>query len=309
MKLRWNNCQHLDAAPSAFIAQQLQFIEAEVAQTPFGPIKWAKFVPLWNGVPRGAREHGFDRVTKKGMAKLLASAAKDIPRVNIEKKRVTYPILEMSIGYGFTVNDLEAAAFAGVPLNQQDAEGARERIDEFVNSMVLFGKDPAGNAIDSMTGLINDPVVPQASAGTGNWLAATADQVLADLAAGVAKVRSNSKESREINTILVDGDIYEMLNTKFRSTSSDATIWESFAKSHPGVVLDQLAELKTAGSGATRRALYYKKDPSVLRAVVPIPFEQLAGQEDGLEIFFPCRGTTGGMHWREPVAAFYQDGL
>jgi hypothetical protein len=62
-------------------------------------------------------------------------------------------------------------------------------------------------------------------------------------------------------------------------------------------------------SGGGDRIVAYVRDPMVLGALVPMNFNRLPPQYDGLEVKVPCWSRCGGTVIRYPVAMLYCDGV
>ena len=69
--------------------------------------------------------------------------------------------------------------------------------------------------------------------------------------------------------------------------------------------------LETAGTGNTGRAMFYRRDPQVLRLHMPMPHRFLPLREDptSLAITVPGIFRLGGLEIRRPGACRYVDGI
>jgi hypothetical protein len=101
-----------------------------------------------------------------------------------------------------------------------------------------------------------------------------------------------------------------------RSSTSDTTILKyllenNIAKLERGIDLRirPCYGLNTAGSGGTRRAIYYVRKESRLKMHIPVELQFLAPQYVGLEVEIPGTYRYSGVEWRYPKSALYQDNL
>lgn len=307
--------EHADAGESLFILQELQAIEQRIYETPFGQLKSNELIPIVADIPAGASEWGYDRVTGYGLAQWVAADARDIPRADVKRERVTFPLRDMGVAYEYTRRDLLAAAMAGMPLDAMKAQSARRAIDSFRDKVFLEGDSSVG-----MSGFMNDSTVTVQNVAHGAWdgSAATADQVIAEVNSAIATIGAVTKENYWPDTLAVPMPCYAWLTTTARSSNSDTTIWEYVLRNQPYVkTLVPVLQLgnasdpggKAPGVGGVGRAVLYKRDPEVLKGPVSLMFEQLPPQAIGFSMQIPCRASIGGVHWRVPIAALYIDGV
>lgn len=301
--------EHADAADQAFIRIQLQAIQAQVEETPFGPLKAQLLIPVQVDIPEGAREWGFDRILHYGEAQFLAPGATDIPLTNVEKKRITFPMKSIGTGYAFTIMDAMAARMANMPLENELALAAKQVIASKFDSAWLNGDASVG-----WEGFVNSSIVPQAEAGTGDWLnvVTTPAQIIADMHEAVTAVRVSVKENKLLlpDTIAMPIAQWAYISTTARSTTSETTILEYFLAQHPEITLvEPLAQLAGAGVGGSDRMMIYKRDPKVVVAKASVLFRQLPVQEEGFGFKVPCYAGLGGVAFKMPVACKYVDGI
>lgn len=306
---------HADAGESLFILQELQAIEQRLYETPFGPRKSEILIPHVNDVPAGAQEWGYDRVTPYGIAQWISADAKDIPLANVDRKRVTFPVKSMGMGYSYTREALMAALMANMPLETMEAMACRRGIDSFRDQVLLQGDASVG-----YTGFLNDPGVSISSLAHGAWdgTAATPDQIIAEVNAKVFLVGQTCKEVYWPDTLVVPPKVYSFLTTAPRSANSDTTIWQYIQKNNPTLKnLEMLLQLAPSsepggigpGVGGVSRAVLYKRDPECLVAKIALLFEQLPPQMKGFSIEVPCWARIAGTHFRVPISALYMDGV
>lgn len=310
-----NTPVRFDAGEGLFILQELQVIEQRLYETPFGLLKSERLIPFQFDVPAGAQEWGYDRVTATGMAQWIAADAKDLPRVNVDRERVTFKIYWDGVAYGYTLKDLKAAMHSNMPLDDQLGRAARRACDAHRNKVLLAGDDIVG-----MTGFLNDANVTQDSVATGAWdgSGATPDEIIAEFNQKIFAIGTLTKENYWPDTLVVPPMVYAHLTTTPRSSTSDTTIWEYMRDNNDYIKnLDMLLELGPTtdsggtgpGDSGTGRAIFYLKSPEVVVAKVATMFEQLPAQQKGFSIEIPCYGAFGGTHWRIPIAGYYLDGV
>lgn len=305
---------HADAGESLFLIQELQAIEAKIAEQPLGPLDALNLIPLDESVPAGAREWGFDRITGYGIAQWVAADGKDLTRVEVKRERVTFPVKTMAAMYSFTREDLEAAAMANMPLDATLASEARRSIDSFKDKVWIEGDASVG-----MTGFLNDANVSIGSLAHGKWdgTAATPDQIIAEINGYVFAVMRTTKKAFIPDTLVVPTGVYGYITTAPRSAQSDMTIWEFIRKNNPFLKnLEMLLQSDTVANGGVgpgvsgvSRAVLYKRAPEVLTAKQAIGFDILPPVIAGFSMDTACRARIGGTCFRVPIAAVYLDGV
>lgn len=310
-----NTPVRFDAGEGLFILQELQAIEQQLYETPFGKLKAEMLIPYAFDVPEGAQEWGYDRVTAFGLAQWIAADAKDLPRVNVDRKRVTFPIYWSGLAYGYTRKDLQSAMMSSMPLDASLAKACRRGIDSHRNKVLLQGDDIVG-----LTGFLNDANVTVDTVANGAWdgTAATPDQIIAEFNQIIFLIGSLTKENYWPDTLVVPAQVYAHLTTTPRSSTSDTTIWEYMRENNQYIKrLEFLLELGPTtdeggvgpGGGGAGRAIFYLRSPEVVVAKMATLFGQLPPQMKGFSIETPCYSVFGGTHWRVPIAGYYLDGV
>ena len=300
---------HLDAAQSAFFQRELLAVQKRVYEQPFGPLLADELIPANTSIDPGAEFYAYDKITQAGMAQWLASGATDLPRVAVSKIRVVVPLKSYGASYGWTVQEIRAAKYAGLPLSDRLARTARRVIDTFRNTKHLLGDTSLG-----WSSFINDASVPVGNAVNGLWqnAATTGDKILQDINQALTDIRTTTKRAYQADTIVVPPNAYTKLTTTARGASTDTTIWQYFQKNFVGDVqpkLVMLEDLAGIGAGGTDRMIVYKRDPEVLEAAVPIVYSEEPPDQDGFQIVISCEGRIGPTVWLVPIAAKYIDGL
>jgi hypothetical protein len=294
-----------DAAETAVLARQLEHIQSELFNVEYPVPKALEFIPLDTSVPAGASTFTYREWDVAGRAALIANYAHDLPRVDTTVKEYPKAVKDYGAAYGYTVQDLRAAAFGNIPLDQYKALAAREAIDRKIDEVLSLGDSSVG-----IEGFLNHSAVPTEAVNNGSWLSASADNIIADVNELVTKVVTQTKDIHRPDTLLLDLARYQRIATLPRATGTDTTVLEFILKSSPYLKsIEAWDRLSTAGSGGAAVALCYKRDPSVVRAVVPVPFEAMPPELRNLEWVTNCLCRVGGTVWYRPLAAVIGTGV
>ncbi len=301
-----NKKRYDDVTISTFVENELKDIVPQMYDRLFPELDARTHVPMDVQVSPGAMAWAYDSMDKRGRAEFLGANATDMPRADVSKRRLTFPIRTMIISYGWTVEEIEAARFVGTPLDRGKADAARRAIAELEHNTLLNGDTPR-----NLPGFLTNPATPRIAAPTGGWLApATPDNILIDMNTIVDQVWILSERVHRPNTIILPLAQFRHLMTTARSATSDTTIAEFFLRTNGFVrELMSLPELSTASPAGAASMLAYQKDPSILSGVVPLAFQQMDAQVRGFEVLVPAREKIGGTVWFYPMAAAFGDGI
>lgn len=296
----------LDARDSAFIDQQLEAMEAEVYRVEYPALKARQFIPLKGDVPAGAETFAYRVWDVFGQADWASNYAGDMPTQTIRGDKVVGKVEGIQDAYGYSSQDMRAAAMTGLPLDAELAKAAMERIEFKVDHTAALGDSTKG-----FVGFARHPSVGIATA-TAAFTSATGDQMLADLHALANKIVEDTKELYAPDAILMDTVSFNKIATKLLNTanSNGQTVLAAFLATSPYIKsVQSWTKLGTASDAGGKRAICYKRDPRVLQLVIPMEPLQHEPQRRGLNYVVPIESRFGGMIVRQPLAIRYLDGL
>jgi len=290
---------------SAFVRNELEQVIPQMYNRVYAELDARLHIPINTSINPAAMVWSYDSMDQRGLAKIIGANVTDIPRVDVSKKRLSFPLRTAATSYGWSFEEIAAANFAGAPLTAMKAEAARRSIAELEHNILLNGDDE-----HDLPGFLTNPATPISTAPTGDWLgAATADQIIADLNACLNPIWTNSDKAFRGNTILLPLEHFLRIST-VRIPDTNMSIRDFFVQSNPFVnEILPLTELGTAGPGGAPRAMAYQKDPGILTGVVPEPFSQMEPQVSGLEVRVNVTMRIGGTVWYYPSAANFMDGI
>lgn len=292
---------------SAFAENELQQVIAQTYDRKYPDLDATMHFPVATGkVNPGAQSWAFDSYEGRGRAVIKAPGAGDIPRADVSKGRQAYPVRSIFLAYGWDIEEMEAAAFAGVALDAKKGDACRRGIAELEHSIILDGD--AGNGLP---GVLSNPFVPIAAAPVGAWLGGTTtpEQMLADLNAMVTAPYETSKRVHNVSQILLPNAHYRRVQTTMMTASGVESVLSVFQKTNPGVSVAPMTELATAGPLGTPMALAYQKSPEIVESIIPLPFQQLPPDVKSTEVVVNCRERIGGAVWYYPAAAVKMTGI
>lgn len=295
----------LDANELLFFERQLEAIETQTYDVRYPELKARMLIPPSFKTPKGAKTRTYRMYDKVGMAKIVANYAKDFPRVTLKGSEVTSNIRRLGDSFSYTVDDIAAAAMAGIDLEGGLAEAAKRAIMQLENSIAWNGD--TDNNIPGFLSNANIPEAAVAADGVGattTFSTKTPDQIIRDVSALINDIRTVTKGVEAANTVLFPISIMSVLKSTPRSSTSDTTILDFLKRVHPEITLwDDLLELETSGVGATKEMLAYNRSPMFLELDIPEDFTVYEYEKKGLEYEIPCSSKIGGCILRYPLSA------
>lgn len=293
----------LDAAESAFFERQLEHIYSQTYDIKFATLRARDFVPVSNVANAGATSVTYRQMDRVGRAKVISNNAKDLPRVDVFGEEFNRPVREVGASYGWNIKELRSAQMAGENLNARRASAARRAIEEELDAIACFGSPENGIA----DGFLNNPNVPSIVAAATWPLPTTPDDIIGDIGSAVQRIVNLTLGVEMPDTILLPTDRFALIATT-RLTDSDRTILDFVRASFPMITsIEPWYRLDTAGAGATRRMVVYKRSPDILTQEIPSEFEQLPVQEMGLEFIVNAMASTAGTALYYPLAVDFTD--
>ena len=291
---------------SAFVSNQLLDVIPQTYDRKFVGLDAAEHIPVSpNGVNAGAMAWAYNSFDQRGLADFLAADGRDIPRADISQVQQIFPVRTIVSSYGWTLEEIEAARFAGLSLDARKAVAARRAIAEKNHSILLNG-----NAARGLPGFLTNPTTPIMTVPNGAWLnpATTADQILDDLNAMVDAVYIGTNKLHRATRVALPNAHARRVATARLSNTTD-TVQAFFERTNPGIMIRALTELAAAGPSGAPRALAYELNAENFAGVVPLPFQQLDPQMWAMETVVPVREREGGTVWYYPMAGVKADGI
>ena len=299
----------LDANEGVFFARQLEYLRPQAYDVRRAPLSAMRLMPVDTNVQEGAEYITYNQFDQSGIAKIIANYADDLPRADVSGKQFTSPIRGIGDSYGYSIQEIRAAAFAGTNLDARKQAAARRAHDELINRLAW-----AGDTISGLPGFLSNPniptyVIPATGTGTSKlWVNKTPDQILADMNGVVNQVTFQSKGIHRANQLWMPLEQYAAISTMARSSMSDTTVLQFFLANNPGVRVEPIIELDAANGGLdTMIALENDRDNYVLQ--IAMMFRQHAPQQRNLEFVIPCESRFGGVSVYYPLAFAKADSI
>lgn len=287
-----------------FLARELETILARAFEVEYADIKYSTVIPVSSEVGTGADSFTYRVFDKQGSMKVIGDKAQDLPRADVLRKEVTHPVRSLGASFAYTVQETRAAAMVpGMNLEQRRANAVRRAYEEKVQEIAYFGDAPSG-----MKGFFNnnqvDKLVPDKWFDTAG---VTSDELIALLNEPATRLVQNSNMKEMPNTMLVPYNVYRIISTTPRSSTSDTTVMEFFLRTNPMITaiepINELEASKSGGALSKDRIITYDRSPDKLQLHVPQPLEFLPPLRQSLEFSVAAHARIGGLALYYPKSA------
>lgn len=302
-----------DVGETAAFARAIEHIYAQSYDVVYPQYKARSLIPLNTAVPAGADQHTWRQFDRKGASKIVHDFAHDFPMVEVTGDEFRLPIVSLGISYGYSIQDVRAAALYNLPLEAKKALAARMALEAQVDRLAAFG-----DASSTMTGLANGPnILVTGTASTqhdwtlvGSSTLTTVANILSDLNLGRQKVFIASMGAFEPDTLLLPSAQYMALGKPAISDTGvfmAMTIREFILETCDWLKdIQYWPQLDTKQGGHNRNVLY-KRDPMVAELVIPQDFEQMPPELEVMRFKVACHMRYGGVKVTYPYAITYCD--
>jgi len=304
--------QRFDSNESAIFAKQLEHIYTEMYNVEYPELKARKLIPVDTRVPTGAETFTYRQFDKLGEAKIIHNYAKDFPNVEIFGSEFTGKVKGLGASYQYNLQDLRAAAMAGLSLDSEKATVVREVMENLLEDIAATGDTNTNmGGFVNASGILAGTLGVSAGSGDDTWPNKTPAEILADVNGAAKKIFDTTKGIHMPDTLLLPTAAYSYItNTPFSPTYTADSILTYLLKFSPWIKnVDFWNRLDGAGASSTDRMMVYKKDPRVAQLVISQDFEQFAPQVEGMAFVVPCHMRVGGVKVRYPKAICYVDGV
>ncbi|WP_370194379.1 MULTISPECIES: DUF2184 domain-containing protein [Aurantimonas] len=297
-----------------FLRTAQNYIEPGIYARQYPDFQYRELVPVDNSAPEWIKQiEFFSMGDDLGEAREFAAEGDDIPFVDFQIDKGDSRVTMAAIGYRYNLEELSHAQQYGIRLTDERADAARRAYERYVDNTAFLGRPKLGK-----TGLVNSGNVTVIPAPTGDWAnpATTPDQILADVNAGFSAIFIGSNGIEQADTLLIPQAQYEAIATRRLDPTSETTILQHIMRTNVYTMRTGRAPtiravwgLETAGAGGITRAVFYRRDPAVVKIHVPMPLRWLPAERRLLKYEIPGIFRLGGVEVRRPGAMRYMDGV
>jgi hypothetical protein len=309
MGRKFNN---LDSDEGIFFSKELEFLKARTYDQLYPQLLARRLFPVDSSADTGAATITYQSWDHIGAAKLIHTYAQDLPNIEITAKEITRKIYGEGAAFGFSLQDIRAAKFAGKPLEQRKADATRRQMLQLENKIAFHGNSAQGVPGTDIPGFINAPnttavTIPDGAVDDTRWVddtgaaLKTPDQIIADVCLMSNTIRDTTNGVETPQTLLLPELQYGHISCTPRSSTSDTTILDFIVKSNawireviPVYNLKDSAPV-SAGYEGEDCMILYDRSPDKLTLEIPQDIEMLPVQESALYFEVPVHARTAGV--------------
>tara|TARA_B100000073_G_scaffold238035_1_gene199216 strand:+ start:1301 stop:2203 length:903 start_codon:yes stop_codon:yes gene_type:complete len=285
-----------------FLARELEQVLARTFEVQYADIKYSSVLPISTEIGQGADSFTYRIFDAQGSMKLIQDKASDLPRADVLRKEVTHQVRSLGASFAYSIQETRAAALVpGMNLEQRRANAVRRAYEEKVQDVAYFGEAAVG-----MDGFFNnanvDKTVPD------KWFdTATTDEMLELLNEAPTSIVQGSNMKESPNTLLVPYDVFRIISTTPRSSTSDTTVLEFFLRTNPFIrSVEPINELEAGKSELSKdRIICYDRSPEKLQLHIPRTLEFLPPVRNNLEFTVAAHARVGGVSLYYPKSVLY----
>lgn len=300
-----------DEIDQGFLDRQLNHVQTKTYDRRYPELIGRSLVHVSQDIPAGAKTYSWIEYDSAGIAELITSEGTDMRMADVSGKEHVGQIGYYGLGYQFNRLEVLGAQVSGVPLDVRKGTAARQGHEIKIDLAIFFGDKAAGTV-----GLLNQPnaqsqTLPNSAAAPTNtkWTSKTADEIIKDVGLVMSKISGESLGIYRANRVLLPIEQYTLIATMPRSTLSDTTVLKFLETVYPGVTFTGTPRCKGAGLASADRMAVYNDSIDVCDFILPLEFEQLPGQWEGITYKVPCLSGHGGVRAIHPLSFCYADGL
>lgn len=304
---------------SLYFARELDYVKAKTYDRVYPELTALQMFPVTHEVPEGAETVTYYGYEKRGLAKIIANYADDLPRADVAGQPKTAHVKAMGDSYGYSVQDMRASRMAGKNLDARKGEAARYAIDRLTNSIAW-----KGDAENNLVGILSeDNDIPIYTLGTGaqgsktDWSSKTIDEIILDVSGMLAQVNLATQNTEHPDTLAIPSDTYTRLSLQ-RIPETATSALKYLQDNLHGIQVVSCAELNSTAvdtnpyakaSEGKGVALLYTNNKDKLSIEIPMPFYQHSAQNKNLEVLIPCESRVVGAMIYYPLSAIIAVGV
>jgi hypothetical protein len=302
----------LDARAAAHLARELTQVLETVFEMEFEPLRALQLLPMTSEADPGAATVEYEIFEDRGIAKIVANYADDIPTVSVAREAFPTPVFDFAIAYHWTDKDLRRAAFAArnnsrYRLNEEKPRAARRAVERALDRHAALGVPAMG-----VPGFLNHPSIPVVALTNGSWLdpGTTPDEILADMVQLMTAVWVNTRTNWKPDTLLLPTSHYAKVAGTRLGADLSQTILDAFLASYRdrNVSVEVWTQLDEADDGDPR-AVAYARDAAVARVEIPTMYDEMPVERRNLVHQVIATATSAGTIVHRPLAVAYGDGI
>lgn len=299
-----------DANETVAFSRSLEHVKAQILDAEFPDLRARDFIPPETDTDPNADFFTWRQYTREGVAKIVANYATDVPMIDEFGEEATSPIRSVAAGFQYSTQDLRRSRKLGYQLESRRGIGAREAAERLIDRILALG-----DTTRNLPGFLNTSGIPSVTGLNTNWsTTATAAEILEDLNTIAFFVWNQSKQKHAPDTMILPTNLYQIAAATPYSANDSEPVLSVFKRTNPFIKTVESwlwcdAANNTAHGLNVDRVVCYQKRPENMAYVVPIDYQTMPPQQEGLAFKVPAEARVGGTIIYRPLAMAYADGL
>ena len=299
---------------SVFFARELDQVKSKTYDRQYPELSALNHFPQTSEINPGADTFTFYSYDEVGLAEIISNYSTDLPRVDVFGMPKTVKIRSLGDAYGYSVQEMRAAVFAGKSLDASKASAARRAIETKHNRIAFVGDAASGLVgVFSSDNGVPRYTIPGGAAGDTKWAKKTAQEIINDVSGMHEAVDEMTNSVEKPDTLMIASNVYALLSRTIISGTAVSVL--SFIRDN----LDWLKEIipapelnaKNTSCNPTGEnlAFLYTNDPEKFSVETPMPFYQHPAQNKNLEVEIACESRVAGATFYYPLSAIIGVGI
>lgn len=311
----------LDADQTIYFARELELIDRTLYEVKYPDLEAEMLLPNRKSIPLGADAYTWRMFDGNGEALPSSSSEDAVPLVGESGGEQSDKLQSFALGYGWTLDELDAAKFTGMPLDTMRADRCRRKLAEALNKMALLGYTPRNiKGLFKLAGTLTYTVPATGTGASKKWTDKTAQQILLDLFSMVDGIPNATLDieggANKPMRMIMPKSYRRFLSTVYMTlggVTTAETVLQTFQKQRPNVeivganYIDTAGDLAPSGTQTAARIVVY--DPNMVTWLTCLPFQQMPVEQKGFRFAIPCRCRGGGVITQYPKSVLYADGM
>ncbi len=298
-----------DDDASTIFALQLQYMRQRILDRPYPKNSAKNLIPQQREASPGAEEFAYRIFDQVGMFQLITNYSDDMPLTDINGEKIVADIVSYGAAYEYSVDEMERATTAGLPLSERKAKANRDIAERTFEKIAWLGDAGAG-----IFGLTNHPNIttitaPDGAGGASTFATKTAPEIYADLVAPFIQQDRDTNDIERPDTILMTAEDFEIARSKFFSDATGASAMQRFEENYRGVTIETTPYMRGAGAGGSNLMVHYRKDESKLAMETPLPYTLYPPQWRNFAMRINARMKTAGVIVYFPLSVTVTEGI
>ena len=311
---------NLTVNAGVFFARQLETIRARYFLKKYPTLKARELFKVSAEVPAGSNSFTYRTYGQTGKSKLLGPGASDLPRADINGTEDTIKFRSYGIEFGYSIDEIEAAAYGNINLDQMRGAAAMRGHEITVNEIAFFG-EPETNTLGFFSDGTQIPVIEKGKFPatkkpfTGDWSTAKPEDIVNDINGMFSEVWSSTNMVESATKLVVSQNIYNTLFDVARSptATSDTTIANfivqnsAFLKSTDDIIPLRECSIDERHTNTKfigkELAFVYDDDAEKFQYHISKELTFAPVQHRGLELIVPAHAKVGQIAFYKPKAA------